>query len=168
MKKKTRKTPPKRTHSQPDPAPAAQKAKAHSRRNVLRLMRNAAIAVPILGIAGYLVMDSVQASAAEADLSKIGGGKLSVVQIHDPQCPLCRTLQKQTRKALKSFEEDEFTFLVANIKTPRGAEFAAQYGVPHVTLLLFDRRGEMVEIVRGPIASDALQNVLQAHAAAHG
>ena len=163
MKKKHKKAAKKQT-SAPSNTPRPQK----SRRDVMKLMRMGAIALPVLGITGYLSVTAVQATISEADLSKIGGGTLAVVQIHDPQCPLCKTLQRQTRNALKSFDDDEFNFLVANIKKPSGAEFAAKYGAPHVTLLLFDRRGEMVQIVRGPIESDRLDAILQAHSKAHG
>ena len=126
------------------------------------------MALPVLAGAGYFSVQSVQATICEADLTKIGDGKLSVVQIHDPQCQLCQTLQRQTRKALKSFDDDEFTFLVANVKTLSGSTFAAKYGVPHVTLLLFDRRGKMVQIVRGPSDAESLRNILEAHSKAHG
>jgi len=96
-----------------------------------------------LGGAGLFGVRSVQATMAEHDLSKVGGGIPTIVQIHDPQCPTCTALQKQTRKALKRFGDDELLYLVANIRTAEGARFASRYGVPHVTLLLFDSRGEL-------------------------
>ena len=100
-----------------------------------------AIGAVATGGAGLYGTRAVQATIAEADLSRIGKGTRSVVQIHDPQCQLCTTLQRQTRRALKAYSEDEVTYLVANIKTREGAAFAGRFGVPHVTLLFFDETG---------------------------
>ena len=167
--KKSRKRPLQKSRiRQEDPAAKAEKARSESRRRFLRLARNGAIALPVLAGVGIFSVTSVQATICEADLSKIGQGGLSVVQIHDPNCSLCRTLQRQTRKALKSFDEDTFTFLVANIKTEDGGAFAAKYGVPHVTLLLFDADGQMVQIVRGPSDTDSLREIFASHLKAHG
>ena len=110
----------------------------------------------------------MQATICEADLTKIGKGRPAVVQVHDPNCSLCQQLQRQTRKALKSFDDDAVRFLVADINTARGSAFAARYGVPHVTLLLFDGAGEMVQIVRGPSDADSLRDIIGAHLAARG
>lgn len=163
MKKQPKKLRKKRVGKPIDPAAVAEKVKIQGRRRFLRFVRNGAISLPVLAGVGYFSVQSVQASICEADLTKIGQGKPSIVQVHDPQCPLCRTLQRQTRKALKSFDSDSFTFLVANIKTLDGSSFAARYGVPHVTLLLFDASGEMVQIVRGPSDTDSLRTIFEAH-----
>ena len=149
---------------------AAKKAKAAepSRRDFMKLGRNAAIAVPVIGVAGFFGVRSVQATIRESDLTRVGLGSASIVQIHDPSCSLCATLQKQTRRAMKAYDADRYEFLVANIKTADGALFAAKYGVPHVTLLLFDGSGELTEVVRGPIATDDLKVILDAHMKTHG
>ena len=85
------------------------------------------------------------------------------MQIHDPQCPLCLTLQRQTRSALAGYDDAGYTYLVANITTDSGYAFANQYGVSHVTLLLFDAAGKMVETVRGPIETAPLESILARH-----
>ncbi|WP_273509270.1 hypothetical protein, partial [Planktotalea frisia] len=54
--------------------------------------RRALIALPVVAIAGYFTATQVQAIMSESDLSKINSGKPSIVQIHDPQCSMCRTL----------------------------------------------------------------------------
>ena len=122
----------------------------------------------MLGGIGYYSVQSVQATICEADLSKIGQGTPSIVQIHDPQCPLCQDLQRQTRRALKGFDDDELTYLVANVKTEQGSAFAAYHGVPHVTLLLFDGAGEMVQVIRGPNNADVLRDMFDAHLKEYG
>lgn len=99
---------------------------------------------------------SVGASISEQDLSKIGNGTPAIVQIHDPGCALCLALQRETRQSLKTFDRDALTYLVANIKTPKGRDFANRYGVPHVTLILFDGQGEVHDILNGSYQSDTL------------
>ena len=150
-----------RSAAQPEAAP-------QSRRDFLKWARNGAIALPVLGGIGYYSVQSVQATICEADLSKIGQGTPSIVQIHDPQCPLCQDLQRQTRRALKGFDDDELTYLVANVKTEQGSAFAAYHGVPHVTLLLFDGAGEMVQVIRGPNNADVLRDMFDAHLKEYG
>lgn len=165
MKKQRRKQQSKRGSKQVKPVA---QAPSESRRNFLRLARNVAIALPVLVGATVFSVQSVQATICEADLSKIGKGKPSVVQVHDPNCSLCQQLQRQTRKALKSFDDDAVTFLVADINTAEGGAFAARFGVPHVTLLLFDGAGEMVQVVRGPSDTDSLRQIIGAHLEGHG
>lgn len=139
-----------------------------NRRDFMRLARNGVIALPFLGAAGFFGVRSVQATIREADLSLVGNGQAAIVQIHDPSCALCATLQKQTRKALKVYEDDRYEFLVANITTSEGSIFAARFGVPHVTLLLFDGQGELKEIVRGPIETSQLEDILSGHMRRYG
>lgn len=150
-----------------DPALAVAQAKQESRRRFLRLARNGAIALPVLGAAGVFSVRAVQATVAESDLSRVGQGTPAIVQIHDPQCPLCQQLQRQTRRALRGFDRDAAVFLVANIASAEGSAFAAQFGVPHVTLLLFDADGVMQQVVRGPIERDALDDILATHLRRH-
>ena len=111
----------------------------------------------VLGGATFLGARSVRAKMAEFDLSRVGQGVPTVVQVHDPQCPTCTALQRQTRRALRGFEEDQLIYLVADIKTQQGQVFAGQFGVPHVTLLLFDGKGKLVETLRGMRQADELE-----------
>lgn len=122
---------------------------AKSRREVLQLIRYGALGAVALGGAGYLGVGSFRAYAAEHDLSRVGKGTPTIVQVHDPQCPVCTSLQKQTRRALAEFDDCGVTYLVADIKTEEGAAFAARFGVPHVTLLLLDGSGRHVRTVSG-------------------
>lgn len=134
-----------------------------TRRDLLRWGRYGAVALPFVGGAGYLGAQSFLDSMCEIDLTKVGQGIPAVVQVHDPQCPMCQTLQRQARRALRSFEDDELRYLVANITSPDGLEFASRYGVPHVTLLLFDPEGELIEVLRGPNNADTLRTAFGNH-----
>lgn len=122
---------------------------APNRRDVLKLMRNGAFGVAAVGGVGYWITGSFKAYAAAHDLSRVGQGAPTIVQIHDPQCPSCTALQKQTRSALKAFNACGLLYLIADINTDEGASFAAKYGVPHVTFLLFYGQGDMQFTING-------------------
>lgn len=142
-------------------APVAKKGM--ERRDVLRLARTGAIGLGAVGVAGFFGLRSFQAHAAEHDLSRIGNGVPMVVQIHDPQCALCRTLQGEARAALKGFDVDDLQYVVANIRTPEGRALASQHGVPHVTLLLMDGRGRVQDVIRGVTNRDILKGAFADH-----
>ena len=61
----------------------------------------------LAGGGGWYLVSEVRATIAEQDLSRIGNGIPAVVQIHDPQCPRCLALQRETRKAMSGFADDE-------------------------------------------------------------
>lgn len=139
-----------------------------SRRALLSRAGYGAVGVLALGAAGLWGVRHVQAVQAEHDLDRIGQGIPAIVQVHDPQCPICNALQAEARKALRGMGEgQEVIYLVANIRTEEGTGFAAQYGVPHVTLLLFDGSGNLQETLRGPQDAGALRPAF-ARLARHG
>ena len=53
--------------------------KAPHRRDMLKLMRNGAVGVTVLGGVGYWAVGSYAACAAEHDLSRVGQGAPTVV-----------------------------------------------------------------------------------------
>lgn len=136
---------------------AVQPVAEPQKRDTLKLLRNGAIAAVLLGGVGTFATRKVMADLAEQDLSQIGGGMPTVVQIHDPQCPLCQALQKEVRAALEHFEDGTIQYLVANIRTTEGADLARRLGVPHVTIVLFDAQGEVQDILQGPRSEDAIK-----------
>ena len=159
MKRKGGSAPKRRKPSKKAPAKSSAARVDQGKRGFLR---TAAMVLPVVAIGGYFTFSYLQSAVAEADLTKVGNGKPSIVQIHDPQCGLCKTLQDQTRSALSRFDEDKYEYMVANIKTHKGAQFAGKYGVPHVTLLLFDKRGKLIQIVRGPTTESIIDGALSA------
>lgn len=138
-----------------------------SRRNLLKLMRNGLIGAAVVGGGGYFAVGSFRAYAAEHDLSRLGQGKPTVVQVHDPQCPTCTALQKQARKALKAFGECDLVYLVADINTPEGQAFAVHHGVGNITLLLFDGQGGLHRTLQGMQSHDQLLPIFRGHHEAH-
>lgn len=142
-------------------------AETVSRRSLLRRIGIGAAGVVVLGGAGVWGIGHVQAINAEHDLSRLGQGVPVVVQVHDPQCPVCNALQDETRAALHDFGDAEVLYLIANIRTPEGTAFAARHGVPHVTLLLFDGAGRLRETLQGAKRADELRPAF-ARLARHG
>lgn len=128
-----------------------------SRRSVLSRIGIGAAGLVVLGGAGVWGVGHVKAIQAEHDLSRLGQGVPVVVQVHDPQCPICNALQAETRAALRGFDEGEVLYLIANTRTVDGTNFAARHGVPHVTLLLFDGAGRLRDTLRGPHQADELR-----------
>lgn len=154
--KKQRKRPAKKTRN--NQVPAAPQEAPNSRRT---LLRNGAIGLLAIGGGGFFAANAVMASLAEQDMSKIGHGTPAIVQIHDPNCTSCQQLQRETRAALKAFDEDAFVYLVANIKNTEGATFANSHGATHVTLLLFDGTGRLQGRLQGVRDRAALQTAFQ-------
>lgn len=148
-RKKSQKKRSKGYNTSTSPAETQADDEPQTRRDVLRKFRNGGIAVAVLGGGGWFAVQDVQATMREHDLTRIGNGTPTIVQIHDPNCSMCVALQKETRAALKGFEDDQIQFLVANIRDSRGKKLASEHGVGHVTLLLFDGKGNRREIMRG-------------------
>jgi len=70
------------------------------RRSFMSRIGNSALVVAAVGGLGWYVVSEVRAGIEEGDLSKVGNGISTIVQIHDPQCPTCQTLQREVRAAL--------------------------------------------------------------------
>lgn len=131
-------------------------------------MRNGLIAFAVIGGGGWYLAEEVRATNREHDLSRLGNGIATVVQIHDPRCPTCRALQRETRDALESFGSDELQYLVANVRRTEGRAFASAHRVGHVTLLLFDGQGTRRDTLTGRYRAKALERVFRRHVNEHG
>lgn len=86
------------------------------------------------------------------DLTVVGNGVPSVVQIHDPGCRLCRRLKGATEKALEDI--DGINYRLADITTPEGKAIQDRFGVPHVTLLYFDGEGRHLHTTNGTLSAE--------------
>ncbi|MEM6902429.1 MAG: hypothetical protein AAF556_04235 [Pseudomonadota bacterium] len=133
------------------------------RRDFLIKLRDYGAVALVLGGGGYFLADSFISGHQEHDLTKIGNGMPTIVQIHDPQCPSCRALQKEVRTALADFEDGELQYLVANIRSEEGAIFANYHRVPHVTLVLLDGDGRRREVLSGQRPASSLRRAFRKH-----
>ena len=84
-----------------------------------------------------------------------------MLQIHDPQCPICSQLQRETRRALRAFPDDAVLYRFANIRTPEGLAVQTREGLPHATLALYWGRGERLHVVEGVTPSAELISTFQ-------
>ncbi len=128
-----------------------------SRRKMLGLL----LGVPLVGVAGVGVHRYDVKVRALHDLSVLGNGSPAIVQIHDPSCKLCRRLMANTKKALG--DREDITYRIADITKTNGREFQERYGVPHVTLLLFNAKGRHVHTVQGVTPAEELAEHFQRH-----
>ncbi len=150
-------------------AQAAQaQAQGVSRRDVLRWSGFGALGVLAAGGAVFAGRSMYDTYVAEHDLTRIGKGKPAVVQVHDPSCATCTELQRETRKAMKQFEECDLVYLVADLTQPEGQVFASRHGVGRVTLVLLDADGEVTQVLPGMRQRAELRTVLKAHFDQHG
>jgi hypothetical protein len=133
------------------------------RRTFLTSAGTIAGAAILLGGIGFWGTRAVQASVAERDLTQIGQGIPTIVQVHDAQCTTCVALQREVRSALKAFDDTTLDYRVADIKTEDGLAFASQYGAVHSTLLLFDANGALSGRLVGPIDRARLALVFAEH-----
>ncbi|WP_425039146.1 hypothetical protein [Primorskyibacter sp. S187A] len=149
----------KRRKSQ-DAQPAA--PKPTNRRDTLKTLALFGAGAAVLGGGGTALALDFRKKLAETDLSRIGNGMATIVQIHDPQCALCTALQKATRKALRQCKDAAQTqYLVANITTLEGAEFQARMGLPNVTLVFLDGAGKHVHTIQGVTPADEIKREIQ-------
>ena len=96
------------------------------------------------------------------DLSVIGKGIPTIVQIHDPNCSLCNQLRRNADAAAGQFGE-RLLYRIADISTPEGRRLQRRHEVPHVTLLLFDGGGQLRKVLNGVKSADFLQRAFEAH-----
>ncbi|MGH1540212.1 MAG: thioredoxin family protein [Arenicella sp.] len=125
----------------------------------IALLKLSGIALLLFAIASFAMVKSEQKSKIEHDLSIIGKGTPALVQIHDPKCQLCRRLQRVVGNVKGDFE-GKVLFRTAVITSEKGRKFAARYNVPHVTLLLFDKRGKHVDTLRGVSSKQEVHEAL--------
>lgn len=150
-----------------DSAPRIALGSRSGRRAALLKIRTGLIAFAVIGGGGWYLAEEVLATSWEHDLSRLGNGIATVVQIHDPQCPKCRALQRETKDALESFGPDELQYLVASVRRTEGRAFAGAHRVNHVTLLLFDGQGNRRETLTGRYSAEALERIFRRHVKKH-
>lgn len=144
--------------------PQAAQAESPPRRAALRSFAKFGLIAAVVAGGGVAFVADVRETLAEEDLSRIGGGVPTVVQVHDPSCPTCRALQKEARAALADFEDGEIQYLVANLSQDDGRAFANQHGVEKITLVIFDRNGRRRQILRGPSTRERLKTIFAGYA----
>ena len=156
--KKNRSAKTKRKDAQPQ---APQKKE---RRSFLSMAGTVAGGIVLVGGVGFWGARTVQAAMVERDLSQVGQGVPTIVQVHDTQCQTCIALQREVRAALKGVDNSALHYRVADLNSDDGLFFASRYGAGHSTLLFFDGTGNMTQRLVGPSDRDTLARAFNAHA----
>lgn len=128
--------------------------------NFLKLFKVLIVILGFVGATSLAVNAYSKQSKIQHDLSVIGNGKPTVVEVHDPSCKLCKRLQSNLGKAKADFVDD-IQFKTADITKRNGKAFSSKYQVPHVTLVFFDEKGELVESLQGVSSSDTIRENLE-------
>lgn len=131
-----------------------------TRRDLLKSLPYFGVGALIVGGGAAWFITDFRSKLRESDLTQIGQGFPTIVQIHDPSCQLCNALQRETRIALKDNDEG-YTYLVANITTAEGLAFQRTMGQPHVTLALLDGDGTPLRFVNGVTPADELTEIFR-------
>jgi len=137
----------------------AQRKPAKKTMNKRTLLKWVGISSVLVATSAAALVISDKNSKAEHDLSVIGNGTATVVQVHDPNCQLCNRLKRVVGNAKGEFK-DQVQFRTANIKTDKGKRFARRYGVPHVTLLFFDAKGKHINTLQGVSSKQLVREAL--------
>lgn len=111
-----------------------------------RLRRGALIIALILVAAGILI--SLLPRGYSRDLSQIGKAGNVVVQIHDHN-QVSSQLFMDALNTLRGDYEGRVTFLVADVYTAEGKDFAAKMGTTSAALILFAPDGEKLSALYG-------------------
>ncbi len=127
--------------------------------NICRMVVFSTILVSIAGVGFASFKHSYD---VQHDLSVIGKGKPTVVQIHDPKCQLCLRLRRNADAAVDRIGS-EILFRVADITTPKGRRLQRKHDVKNVTLLLFDGSGKLIQVLSGVKDEDLLYRTFLAH-----
>lgn len=128
--------------------------------NWKKIIKNGGIASAFIALIVVAITFYGKTLQAEYDVSVIGNGKATVVQIHDTNCQFCRRL-KSNLDSVKGEFSDNIQFKTANILTTKGRQFASKHQVPHVTLLFFNKKGNRVNTLQGVTSKEDIKQALQ-------
>jgi len=152
---KRRKT---KNKNQPTVSMSAEKLSKRKWRSVRRFVIFSTILVSLTGVGFASFKHNYE---VEHDLSVIGEGIPTIVQVHDPKCSKCAQLRRNASNAVDRIG-DELLFRVADITTPKGYSLQKKHNVPHVTLLLFDGDGDLRQVLEGVKDDDLLYRTFRA------
>ncbi len=123
----------------------AERVKRRDRRLLIRGGIALAVAIP-LAVVG--VMQYEKRAAVRYDLSVIGNGQPTVVQVMDHGCSECRKLSDNLSSVRREFD-GRVQFRLADRGRTDGAILATRHNAGHVTLLMFDGNGRLRTTLTG-------------------
>ncbi len=142
---------------QKTPSPQRKKKPSNPAKKVTSLVKKALVVLAFLAVPIAWLIANEHTAREASDLSVIGSGTPVAVQIHDHSCPLCQRLKANAESALTLIDAPP-VWRIVDINTTKGADFANQHGVRHVTILLFDAQGHRKETIQGVTSVNALRD----------
>ena len=116
--------------------------------------------VALLAVPAYAAISAYNNSQAQLrDLTVIGQGSPTLVQVHDETCPSCRQLLSSVKSVINELPQLEFR--MADLKSPEGVKFSNRHQVAKVTLVYFDSRGKKQDVVSGLQTKDEVRSFLE-------
>ena len=137
----------------------AERAQRRKRRWMIRIAVALAVVLP-LGAVGFWQYE--QRAAERRDLSVIGNGVPTLVQVYDRGCSECRSLRSKAQRATRTFG-DQVQFRLADRSTGDGALLASSEGVGHLTLLYYSSDGRLLHTQGDPESADRIREQLRAN-----
>jgi len=126
-----------------------------NRRSFVKLGVVSALAIP-----AYVALSAhTKKSKAERDLSVIGNGTPTLIQVHDETCPSCRQLLSSVKGVINNFPDIQFK--IADLRSNKGIKFASKHQVYKVTLMYFDSRGRKVDVASGLQTKDEVSSFIK-------
>jgi len=139
------------------PSSRSKKASINPAKRVTGLIKKALIVIAFLAVPIAWLIANEHTARETSDLSVVGSGTPVAVQIHDHSCPLCQRLKANAENALDQMDTPP-AWRIVDINTAKGADFARQHGVGHVTILLFDAQGQRQDTIQGVTGINALRD----------
>lgn len=126
-------------------------------------MRYALRIATMLAAIGLLgLMFAIMPRGYDADLSHIGKGRQAAVLVHDPGFVASMDLMESVDR-IRGELEPRMLFLLADLNTLQGQQFAKRQSVTFGTLVLFDAEGRHLASHSGNAGETELRQFLQAH-----
>ena len=101
-----------------------------------------------MAVPAYIALTAYSKNLEEQrDLSVIGTGIPTLIQVHDESCPNCRQLLSSVKAVIHEFPDLQFK--IADLKSHKGSKFATRHQAHKVTLIYFDAHGKKIDVVSG-------------------
>ncbi len=120
------------------------------------------ITVATLLIAGLLIFSQLPMRGYERDLSKIGEGKPAVVLGFENHSPVGIEAMDRISQVREDYEHSAL-FLVADLMSEEGEEFARRHGTHDGFIALFDAQGNRLDVRQVPEDQTTLRRFLESN-----
>jgi hypothetical protein len=117
------------------------------------------VAILLLLLVATLIMNLPRGYSD--DLTRIGKGKAAVVLVRDKSAVQSFDLM-EVMNGIRDHYSDKAEFLLTDFNTPEGRAFMTANGAAKVTVVVFDAKGNKVNILFPPQNADSMQQAIDA------